>query len=109
MKKKIILIFFVIMFIFNLTSCDFTKNDSKAHLESHLKDPDSTKYGEIEKVKYEEHIVYMITYNSKNSFGAYVGEKVVYVHYDGETWECSLCEMLEGNSEFYYSIGCIND
>ena len=76
------------------------------HVKGHLKDPTSVIVNSATGYEYEGHYAFSISYNAKNSFGAYVGSKSVSVHIDTDgSIECSHCEILSGNSSFYLSMG----
>ena len=96
MKKRLMFVPALFAMLLGMTGC--AKNDSYAHIKSHLKDPDSFKVYNCESVSDDKCTVYKIEYNAKNSFGAYTGRETVYALYDKEddSWECSYCEVLEG-------------
>lgn len=107
MKKKIIGILLVSAL---LAGCggkgDYNK--SIKHLKSHMKDPTSLIVNYATGYEHEGYKAFEISYNGKNSFGAYGGSSIIYVciRPDGTT-QCSHCEILDGDSQFYYAIGSI--
>jgi hypothetical protein len=76
-----------------------------------MKDPSSYVCESATGYKLEDNgfVAFKIYYNGKNSFGAYAGTSSIYVciRDTGEV-QCSHCEVLDGDSQFYYAIGSIS-
>lgn len=106
--KKIFTILFCTLF---LASCGGKAHYNKCvnHLKSHMKDPSSLIVSSATGYEDDGYISFKIYYDGKNSFGAYTGMDVIYVciRPTGEV-QCSHCEVLAGDSAFYYSIGSIS-
>ena len=102
MKKTILLLFPLIL----LTSCGESNYDKCAgHIKTHLKSPSSYQLISSSGYKYEGHIAYKIRFEADNSFGVSISD-YAYVHIDTDRKiECSFCEVLPGNSSFYFFLG----
>lgn len=84
-------------------------NDCIDHLKRHMKDPTSLIVNYADGYEHEGYVAFKINYNGKNSFGAYAGSSTIYVCIRPEgSIQCSHCEVLSGDSQFYYSIGSIS-
>lgn len=78
------------------------------HLKSHMKDPTSLIVNYATGYEHEGYTTFKINYNGKNSFGAYAGSSTIYVCIRPEgTIQCDHCEILSGDSQFYYTMGTI--
>lgn len=103
--KKIIS---VLLSFLMLTGCGGTGEYNRCikHLKGHMKDPSSLVVESATGYKDEEgYVAFKVYYNGKNSFGAYAGTSSIYIciRPSGEV-QCSHCEILDGDSQFYYTI-----
>ena len=108
MKKKIIGMLLVSTLLVGCSGTSYY-NKSVNHLKRHMKDPTSLIVNYATGYEHDGYKAFKISYNGKNSFGAYGGSSIIYIciRPDG-TVQCDHCEILEGDSQFYYAIGSIS-